>query len=132
MTFVDSRSARKSCWIRIIRVDSCLFVVQAFPKRGQLARPEVRQDFAIHVNHRRGCLAGEPIHLFVSFLVGDDIQNFILDAVLIEPIHRLRAPAAEWFDEQADFLGLIHLAACLLCVVRSPLSLTLQQLTTNN
>lgn len=91
---------------------------QFLPKRRQFSRSEIRQNPAIHVNHRRERLIGQAVHLVVCLLVRYHVENFVLNSVLVEPIHRLGTPAAKRFDEQSDFLGLIHLVFDQVSVVR--------------
>src|SRR5439155_11371230 len=75
------RLRRGQAAFRLLVVDSLLF--QSLPKRRKFSRSEIRQNPAIHVNHRRLRLAGQPIHLVVSLLVRNDVQNLVLDAVIV-------------------------------------------------
>jgi hypothetical protein len=69
------------------------------PKHGQLVRPEIGEDFPIHLNHRRERLTGQANHFVECLRIGTDINGFVGDAPLREPIFGTIAPAAGVFDK---------------------------------
>src|SRR5437867_3342917 len=75
---------------------------QFTPELSELLRPEVGQDFAIHVNDRREVLAGEADHFVVGDFVGDDVNRLIYNAAIPQPALRAGAPSAKGLDEKSD------------------------------
>ena len=81
-----------------------LLLFQLTPKTSELVRAEIREDFAIHINHGGKFLSGEIDHFIVSRLVRNHIHRFIINLMLVEPTLGFVAPAAIWFHEQSYFL----------------------------
>src|SRR5581483_7227905 len=81
---------------------SRLFAFELVPKRFQLFRPKVREDFPVHFDHRREFLAGEADHFVVGGFVSHDVDFLVVDPALVEPADRLVAPPAIRFDEEPD------------------------------
>src|SRR5690348_7750243 len=58
---------------------------QFVPEGRELIRPEVSEDFPVHIDHRREFLTGQSDHLVESGFVSDDIHLFVFDAPFVEP-----------------------------------------------
>ena len=76
--------------------------LQTRPERRELFRPKVREDFAVHVNHRRQFLTGKPDHFVVGRLVGEDVDRFVINAVIVQPTLGSMAPRAVILDEKSN------------------------------
>src|ERR1700744_226974 len=85
-------------------------MLQPLKKSRQLFRTEIREYFSIHLQHRCHFLAGKADHFLKGRVIGDDINLFVLDVLVVEPADRLVAPSAIWLDKQSNFHhGNIHL-----------------------
>jgi hypothetical protein len=72
---------------------------QRFKKFWQFFRAEIREDFSVHVQHRREFLAGKADHIGERRVVRDHVNLLVSDVVVVEPAHRLVAPTAIRLDE---------------------------------
>jgi len=74
-----------------------------FPEARQLFRAKIGQHLAIGFQHRRKFLAGKADHLIKGSFIGDDINLFVVNIVVIQPPHGFVTPPTIGFDEQTWF-----------------------------
>jgi hypothetical protein len=82
--------------------------MELLPEGGKFGWAEIGEDPAIDFDDRSEGLAGELEHFLVGLFVANDVDGFVGDAVVIEPIEGLGAPGTIGFDEQTDPFGLVH------------------------
>src|SRR5258706_4846886 len=97
-----SHSGRRARGFGSARFETAIFLLQLLPEIRKLVRTEVRQDFTIQFNFRGKFLAGKADHFVISRFIGDNVDLFIVDAALIEPVGGLMAPTAVRLYEQSD------------------------------
>ena len=102
---------RKHLLERILSLYSRRLEAHFLPPRLEFVRPEIREHFAVHFDHRRQRLPGKPDHLLERRVVRAHIESFVVDAARFEPIHDFVAPAAVGFDEETDGGG-FHWFGC--------------------
>jgi hypothetical protein len=79
-----------------------ILTFQSRPKLSQLVGAKVGEDFSVNFDHRSEVLSGQPDHLVERGFIGDHVDAFVLDAVVIKPLHRLMAPTTIRLNEQPN------------------------------
>lgn len=79
--------------------------LHALPPDFEFVGAKVGEDVAIDVDGGRLGLAGEVVHLAPGRGVAEDVEGFVGDAPVGEPVDGFVAPGATGLDEEADGLG---------------------------
>jgi hypothetical protein len=66
----------------------------------KLVGPEIGKNLAVHINDRRKFLPREANHFIVGRLVGNHVNGFVINFVLVEPPLGFVTPPAIWLHEQ--------------------------------